>query len=314
MIKDNVEPKYVPISIDVAVKYHRFFDVRFFLKKKMGDFVSIHQKVNFLEKTFKSYKAKGVENIWLENEDYHRIVNELRRSLENKANFREAFQDINSIYSLSRNVLQEFGFNKKTLEESKSLNVTAIKHILEVPDLAALMIEFKKETDGFFFRYVMQSYIINSMIKTFPWYSEQLMIKMGEACMLCDITLSESDFDHMERFPMEKWTKKQLNHPVEIAEMLREYGRDISPDVIKVIEQHHEKPDGSGYPKGLTHSHFTLLSSIFQISADVAKQLEQVDAQTFDMDVMMQKIYHENQKGVCQNASMALFTSLGVQL
>ena len=81
------------------------------------------------------------------------------------------------------------------------------------------------------------------------------MIKIGEACMLCDITLSESDFDHMERFPMDKWTKKQLNHP-----------------------------------------------------ADEAKQLEQIDAQTFDMDMMMQKIYQDHQKRVVRNAVIALFS------
>lgn len=309
-----MEPLYVPINIDVAIRYHRFFDVRFFIKKKLGDMISIHQKAIFLEKTFKSYKAKGLREIWLLNEDYHQIVSELRRSLETKRDFKEAFHDINSIYSLSRNILLEQGFNKKVIEESRTLNVMAIKHILEVPDLAALMVEFKKENDGFFFRYIMQSYIINSMIKTFPWYSEHLMIKMGEACMLCDITLSESDFDHMARFPMDKWTKKQYMHPVEVAEMLRKYGKDISPDVIKVIEQHHEKPDGTGYPRGLTHSHFTLLSSIFQISAEVAAQLENVDARTFDMDHLVQEIYQNNQKGVCRNASMALFSSLGLQL
>lgn len=84
------------------------------------------------------------------------------------------------------------------------------------------------------------------MIKTFPWYSEALMIKMGEACMLCDITLSESDFDHMERFPMDKWTKKQLNHP-----------------------------------------------------ADEAKQLEKIDAQAFDMDMIMQKFIKITKKELC---------------
>jgi hypothetical protein len=57
------------------------------------------------------------------------------------------------------------------------------------------------------------------MIKTFPWYLEALMIKMG------------------------KWTKKQLSHPL-----------------------------------------------------DFAKKIEQINAQTFDMDMMIQKILSRSPK------------------
>lgn len=48
-------------------------------------------------------------------------------------------------------------------------------------------------------------------------------------------------------------------------------------------------------------------------SLDLAKQIEQIDAQTFDMDMMMQKIYQDHQKRVTRNATIAQFSSLGHQ-
>lgn len=84
------------------------------------------------------------------------------------------------------------------------------------------------------------------MIKTFRGIQKLSLSRWVKTCIFCKITLSESDFDHMERFPMDKWTKKQLNHP-----------------------------------------------------ADEAKQLEKIDAQAFDMDMIMQKFIKITKKELC---------------
>lgn len=45
-----------------------------------------------------------------------------------------------------------------------------------------------------------------------------------------------------------------LNHPKYAQNFLKSKKMNISPDVVKIIEQHHERADGKGFPKQLSGS------------------------------------------------------------
>ncbi len=54
------------------------------------------------------------------------------------------------------------------------------------------------------------------------------------------------------------------NHPTEGFQMLRQSGR-LPAESLKMVYQHHENIDGSGYPRGLTGEHIASQSQIIRI-------------------------------------------------
>ncbi|MGB9825089.1 MAG: HD-GYP domain-containing protein [Desulfofundulus sp.] len=57
--------------------------------------------------------------------------------------------------------------------------------------------------------------------------------------------------------------RKLVNaHPIAGEYYLREYWPDVSDPVCRVVREHHERPDGSGYPKGLKNGEIQPLSMV----------------------------------------------------
>ena len=52
----------------------------------------------------------------------------------------------------------------------------------------------------------------------------------------------------------------------------------MPPDVDSIIAQHHERPDGSGFPRGLTHLRIGPLATVFIVAHDIVTYL-------FDNDI-----------------------------
>jgi HD-GYP domain-containing protein (c-di-GMP phosphodiesterase class II) len=59
-----------------------------------------------------------------------------------------------------------------------------------------------------------------------------------------------------------------LNHPSKAIEMITKLPF-ITNDVVRIIQMHHEKYDGSGFPHGITHEKIPPLASIFIIAEEV---------------------------------------------
>lgn len=103
------------------------------------------------------------------------------------------------------------------------------------------------------------------------------------ASLLCDLLLEKDDF-----ILLRQWEKEggQLPdhirfHPSELAERLR-VKRDLIPtETITIIEQHHELPDGKGFPAGVNASRINQLSAIFIVSQ---RFIEELFEEKFDYD------------------------------
>ncbi|EQC46268.1 response regulator [Bacteriovorax sp. Seq25_V] len=106
------------------------------------------------------------------------------------------------------------------------------------------------------------------------WGSEQTLEKFIYASYLHDISLGDSsklaqyktkaEFESDDSLSQD--AKKLVNlHPL-ASKTLIEHKNDIPQDVHTIIEQHHEMPDGSGFPAGIDNKRITPLASIFIVS------------------------------------------------
>ncbi len=101
-------------------------------------------------------------------------------------------------------------------------------------------------------------------------------LKLVFASFLHDLSLTDnqlarlSDVNKVMSSPVFSDEQKRAFqlHPIKAAEYARQF-QEIPQDVDTIISQHHELPDGSGFPRKLTHSQISPLSSVFIFAHDL---------------------------------------------
>ncbi len=96
---------------------------------------------------------------------------------------------------------------------------------------------------------------------------------------LCDSTLEKSDFEIKSKCGLEYTLlpDRIFHHPRKTAEQLRLHHQFIPTEVVLIVEQHHERPDGKGYPSGLTANRFNQLAAIFILCHEYIDRLAASD-------------------------------------
>ena len=81
-----------------------------------------------------------------------------------------------------------------------------------------------------------------------------------------------------------------------------------------MVEQHHERPDGTGFPKKLRHTTITLLSAIQIVAEDF---IENLIATNFDHrlhDEILRKFLNRYYQGNFRKAAMSLCKMFGMDV
>jgi len=93
---------------------------------------------------------------------------------------------------------------------------------------------------------------------------QQELEKLAVGCAMCDIGMTELPPELLDQ--AENLSDKQRMiiraHPKMGAEMVRQQSEDVDFEVLSIIENHHERADGTGYPQGLDGANIPLLARI----------------------------------------------------
>jgi HD-GYP domain-containing protein (c-di-GMP phosphodiesterase class II) len=87
--------------------------------------------------------------------------------------------------------------------------------------------------------------------------------KLAVGCAMCDVGMTQLPQELLDQ--AENLTEQQLQivraHPTMGAELVAE-SKDVDFEVLAIIENHHERMDGSGYPRGIEGAAIPLLARI----------------------------------------------------
>jgi hypothetical protein len=116
------------------------------------------------------------------------------------------------------------------------------------------------------------------LAKQLEWISKSTMDKLVYTSVLCDITLAVrphllsisgiQEFEKIKDSLSEEDQKIYLSHPKDSAFLIKEYFQTAPTDTDSLAYQHHEQPDGNGFPLGLKAEKISPLSALFVISND----------------------------------------------
>lgn len=140
----------------------------------------------------------------------------------------------------------------KDLSPMESLSNSLIESVFDNSD-ALKCLTMIKATDQYLLEHSINCSVLSGIFCEYLGYDRETIEQVSLGALLMDIGMSSLPNDirnHTGAFSSNDWDVMKTH--VEIGVDLVEQCGDISDLSLKIIEQHHERTDGSGYPKGLT--------------------------------------------------------------
>jgi response regulator RpfG family c-di-GMP phosphodiesterase len=235
------------------------------------------------------YRAKGINYFYLKRDTSQWLLDQIQKQIDiflKSNNFRFVLRGANEspVKKFEQKILRisdEVHIDKEFRDEIDSV-VERIRACVEKEPKLDVFIKHLKENhdQALFFNHKMNltSLISCVLAKNLEWISKTTMDKLVYASVVSDITLAVRPellkFKNIQEFNLNKasFTPTEqmifLNHPKDASNLIKTYFRSAPPDTDAIIYQHHEFPDGSGFPLGLKADKIPPLSALFILAND----------------------------------------------
>lgn len=237
------------------------------------------------------YKKKGIEYLYLNRETALWVIQQIEGQIDiflKSNNFRFILRGANES--------PEKRFEQKLLRINDEVHVDkefkesieqAISRIRNVVDkethVESFLNSFKEHQDEYALfsqKINLTSFISCALAKELEWISKTTMDKLVYASVLSDITLavrpelllisSMHEFIKRRDEIDEEDQKIFLSHPKDSGLLIKRYFTTAPPDTDALAYQHHEQPDGTGFPQGLKADKISPLAALFIVANDFA--------------------------------------------
>ncbi len=236
--------------------------------------------------TIENIHRKGGRYLYQEEKEFNKLVDivfsNLRSKLKNpNASTAEKIQvQLQSIKQV-QDTVRSMGISESVIEFTDDI-VDSVQDVLKsTRNLSALVKKLLKQKNYFFVQSSIMNYLLGGLVQHAGWDSYNTLKKLVYASVFCDFAFLEEQ-DHMVRVLSTKdprydelsRTEQEIvkNHPAQSAKMLERQNSFLT-DEITIVLQHHEKPDGSGFPRGLTYKQIPPLSCAFILVYDFTNEL-----------------------------------------
>jgi len=235
------------------------------------------------------YKSKGINYLYLNRETALWVINQIQNQIDiflKANNFRFVLRGASDspekrfeqkILRIDDEVHVDKDF-KETIDKAIEKIRSMIEKEAKVEHFLKVLKEKQDQYALFTQKMNLTSLIACLLAKNLDWISKTTMDKIVYASVLSDITLAVrpellqihnlQEFEKIKHTLTEEDQKIYLSHPKDSANLIKRYFNNAPPDTDVLAYQHHELPDGSGFPQGLRAEKISPLSALFIVSTD----------------------------------------------
>lgn len=248
-----------------------------------GKFVKLNYSEDHFVDILRKLQQKEVTEVYIKEADCTRLLETITEAMGAKTFYdpktiqEQRVEAVSAAMETVKGIINQLGVEPETIKLLKTINGRAMTLLSESPSIFAFIKQFKKNCSEEFLLSILTNYIMSLVIDKFHWKSEQVKEKGALASLMCDMTLTRDDFKQLRNWQRHggELSEKLKRHPYEIAETLKKNRLLIPIETITIIEQHHELPDGTGFPFGINANRFNQLSAIFIISQQFSELLHE---------------------------------------
>ncbi|MEQ1724017.1 MAG: response regulator [Pseudobdellovibrio sp.] len=283
----NPPVSYMPISIQLLEKIE-MPGVSIYIKLKSDQYVKVlNEHAHFNNYELLRFKNKNLSELYIESSDVKSLISNFRKNIFSKADWdnidiAEAVNNLQLDWSLLLDTTKSFGWPASVTElaqQNIARTLTLIKKNVELKSvLERLKSPYSKNNiSEHCYSLVL---LTTEILKELSWNSESTLQKMTFACLLHDMELTNNLFASKQELLNsvnlaselnQQSNYKIFNHPTVAAQFAAKWS-SCPADVDKLILQHHEKFDGTGFPQKLNFLTIFPLAAVFIISEDLIYQ------------------------------------------
>ncbi len=267
-IRSVIHPLFIRLSDDKYVKF-------------------INSGVEITLEDFEKFKQKGIQNLFVERKHFAEFIHQFKKKVLGGMLFKgihakphEALELTASVHDVVLGAVRAFGISNDTEELAKK-NITFVRDLIQNQSELSSLVDWAKFTqqDYTCAHSILISYltteVANSLKLTTPHATDVLAL----AAFFHDISLDNHQIKNESRFIKALSLNSKINkndldtvktHTEGSVAKLKEWL--LCPEeLIRVVHEHHEKPNGSGFPEGKNDLQIGELSTCFIVCEDLAQ-------------------------------------------
>lgn len=240
--------------------------------------------------TIQNYARKNVKFLYLKKDEYLRFLDDsityLIYNLKHPTlNLKKTISNQIKSVLIMHQYLNAVGVTD-TISELVSVLIQTTDDVFQQQrSLKKILAQFPKASLDYAEHVVLNLYCNHSICANLGWNSEMTRNKLGLASVLQDCTLSNENLLKINRLDdpyldlfSEQEKREFEEHPAKAAEIATYFTGYSEVDYL--IRQHHELPNGEGFPSKMNANKLTLLSCTFILSSQFAAKIVTSKAKT----------------------------------
>ncbi len=258
---------YIPVSLK---KFRPDSLVNFNLYMKVKNRLVLYRDKNIVitGKDIENLKANGVESLYIKKEDRKKYREYLEKNLEGILKNPEVELSVKAtyLYESAVNVVEDIFKHPKRgeiIKRSKKIVNHTVDFILSGPDAFVNLLQIRAHDYYTFTHSVNVCTFAIALGNKISAFDDKTLRELGVGALLHDLGKSMVDskiINKPSKLTPAEW-EEMKKHPKYGVMLAKESGL-VSEQSMLIIGQHHEKYNGTGYPKGLKGKQISLFGRI----------------------------------------------------
>jgi len=276
--------RYKKIAIERFLMFNEVL-VAAYIKLSDTKYVKILRNDDkFPEETVRKYIKKGVKFLFIETTEYQKFLKSASRKIlgklsNKKVGIKEKLEfQVHSVDSIHRG-LRDLGMSEIAVTLADKSMDTTVNSIKKNKSISGLISKLLLRKNYIYQLSMLTNYLSVAIAEKTDYGSPSSYKKLTMSALLQDLSLENENLAKIidlngEPFQKLKPDQKKLveNHPHKTIELLEKVD-DFAADSRTIIMEHHERPSGKGFPRGINHLKIAPLSCVFIIAHHFAHRL-----------------------------------------
>ena len=311
--------RVVPLRGDIFI---RLSDSKYVKMFKTGATFTREDMEKYLQR-------KKVKYLYIRTEDSHEFIGKFNDDMVNliaeaKTGDPEVLNTVSEVQSMVQDLADRIGFTPEIQDLARQNIQLTVKAIGASPKLTNVFSSSLLKSKNFISSHsVMLANISCAIAAQMVWPSNTTFQKLVLASLFHDFSFNDpalakistkQELEQLRSSSTSGLTDEQYlavkNHPQKASEVVRGLS-EVPGDVDFVVAQHHERPDGTGFPKGMRGNQIPPLSAVFIISHDLLNSMIK-EGEDFDMKAFVRRMESTYQSGSFRKVWRVLAQSVGL--
>lgn len=285
--KSDFSSAYCGIPIPILLQFKEVLaDV--YIKLSDGKYVRLLNKGDPFEKIDEAkFKEKKVNLLYIKKEDTDTFLSEFaggaKEALRLSVGTDESFFEVpKKVHQLIHHAIHTVGFTEEVRVLTEETVNHSVETILDNPKLSVWLEKILPIREDYISAHsLVLAYLACGISSLIGWVSKETFYKLTLAAMLHDIAILDDDLAKFQtRNDLDKVIGIRspanihlfLSHPENAAKIVKSAG-GFPADVDLIILQHHERVDGSGFPRGLKEKDIHPLALVLIIAHELTSYM-----------------------------------------